>query len=363
MNIRARLTLWYAGAMFVSLLLLAGLTYDEFVIERLAERERIPAREQAREELGDGVRILFTVGLPALLLSLGGGWLLTRQALAPVARLTEAASKLQTGNLHERLPHSGSGDELDRLTGVFNDMTVRLDQSFQHIREFTLHASHELKTPLTILRGELETALREEQPSEAQRERLFSQLDEIQRLTQVVDGLTLLTKADAGQVRLKDEPVAFDELVRDSVEDAQTLGEPRGLRVSLTADGPLTVRGDRHRLRQLLLTIADNAVKYCQAGGDVSFALRRAEGSAELVVTNTGPGLAPELQPRVFERFVRGDASHGHDIEGCGLGLSIAEWIVRAHGGTIRFVSKPEVRTTVTVRFPLAASADRPGTA
>jgi signal transduction histidine kinase len=363
MSIRTRLTLWYAGALFVSLLLLAGLSYHELVIERLAERGDVPPAEQAREEFGDEVRILFTVGLPAFLLSLGVGWFLTRKALSPVARLTEAAARLQAGNLHERLARSGSGDELDRLTGVFNDMTARLDRSFQHIREFTLHASHELKTPLTVMRGEFETALREEQLTEAQRERLFSQLDEVQRLAQIVDGLTLLTKADAGQVMLKQESVAFDELVRDSVEDAQTLGDPRGLRVSLTADGPLTVRGDRHRLRQLLLNLADNAVKYCQPGGKVTFALNRVGSAAELVVTNTGPGLAAELQPRVFERFFRGDASHGHETDGCGLGLSIAQWIARAHGGTIQFVSEPDARTSVTVRLPLTASEDRPAEA
>ena len=357
MTIRTRLTFWYAAALFLSLLLIAGLSYHELVVERLSEKENVPPEQQAREEMGDEARILVTVGLPALLLSLGGGWWLTRQALAPIAQLTQAAGRLTESNLGERLPHGGSGDELDRLTEVFNGMTARLDHSFQHIREFTLHASHELKTPLTILRGELETALREEPLTEAQRERLFSQLDEIQRLTQIVDGLTLLTRADAGQIQLKSEPVRFDELVRDSFEDAQTLGLPRQLRVALPTLEPAWVNGDRHRLRQLLLTLADNAVKYCAPGGGVTFSLRQTGGVAELVLGNTGPGLAPELQPRVFERFFRGDASHNHETEGCGLGLSIAQWIVRAHGGEIRFHSQPGVLTTVTVRLPSTSSA------
>lgn len=357
MTIRTRLTFWYAGALFVSLLLIAALSYHELVVERLAEAQNVPPAQQAREELGDEVRILVSVGVPVLLLSLGGGWWLTRQALAPVAKLTQAASRITEANLGERLPQSGSGDELDRLTEVFNGMTARLDHSFQHIREFTLHASHELKTPLTILRGEFETALREENLTEAQRERLFSQIDEIQRLTQIVDGLTLLTKADAGQVQLTLEPVRFDELVRDSYEDALTLGQARHLDTSLERLDPAPMVGDRHRLRQLLLTLTDNAVKYSPPAGVVVFDLRSRGGFAELAISNTGPGLAPELQARVFERFFRGDASHNHDIEGCGLGLSIAQWIVRAHGGEIRFQSQPGVLTTLTVRLPLEGAA------
>jgi signal transduction histidine kinase len=355
MTIRARLTLWYAGALLGSLLLLATLSYHELVVERDEEKAKIPPAEQAREELGDEVRLVLVVGLPALLLSLGGGWLLTRQALAPLTRLTAAAAQLDESNLGRPLSRSGSGDELDRLTGVFNDMSARLDRSFQHIRDFTLHASHELKTPLTVLRGELETALREESPGEVQRERIFSHLDEIQRLARIVDGLSLLTKADAGQVGLTLEPLALDELVRDSFEDAQTLGRPRQLTVRLGACEAVSVRGDRHRLRQLLLNLADNAVKYCQPGGDIAFALRRRAGTAEIEVTNTGPGLAPELQARVFERFFRGDAGQGRAADGCGLGLSIAQWIVRAHGGMIRFASEPNRLTTVTVSLPLAA--------
>ena len=134
--------------------------------------------------------------------------------------------------MREPLPRTGNGDELDRLTEVFNAMTARLDDSFQRIREFTLHASHELKTPLTVLRGEMETALRDESLSAAERERAASQLDELRRLAQIVDGLTLLTKADAGQIALKLEPVRLDELVRDNFADAQILAEPHGIQWS-----------------------------------------------------------------------------------------------------------------------------------
>ncbi len=350
MTIRTRLTLWYAVVLTVSLLVIGFGTYSE-ISEQLRHSHRRAPDEHALDETGE---MIFQVGLPAILLGLLGGWWLTRRALAPVTKLTEAVEKIHERNLAAPLPRTGNGDELDRLTEVFNAMTARLDGSFQRIREFTLHASHELKTPLTILRGELETALTENQPGPAQRERLASQIDEIERLTKIVDGLTLLTKADAGQIALKCEPLRLDELVRESFADAKILAQPQKIEAWLDGCDEITVMGDRHRIRQLLLNLADNAVKYNRPGGMVDFSLRRDGKSAELKITNTGTGLAKELQPRVFERFFRGDTRHNHAIEGCGLGLSIAQWIVTAHHGEIHFTSEPDKLTTVSVRLPLA---------
>ncbi|HXF09992.1 MAG TPA: HAMP domain-containing sensor histidine kinase [Desulfuromonadaceae bacterium] len=230
-------------------------------------------------------------------------------------------------------------------------MTGRLHGSFNRIREFTLHASHELKTPLTVMRGEVETALRED-PAPEQRDRLLSQLDEIQRLTTIVDGLSLLTKADAGQVTLNVEPVRLEELVRDNFADTQILAEPTGVKVELETCDEIGIHGDRHRLRQLLLNLADNAVKYNQPHGRVTMKLRRIDNVAEFTVANTGAGIPPEILPRVFDRFFRGDPAHSQ-TDGCGLGLSIAKWIVDAHHGTIHIESTPSQWTTVTVRFPV----------
>jgi signal transduction histidine kinase len=348
MTIRTRLTLWFAAVFTVSLLVMGIGTFIE-ISEQLRHAHRHSPQEGAAEET---LEMIVEAGLPAVVLGLLGGWWLMRRTLAPVADLTRAVEKIHERNLSERIPRSGNGDELDRLTDVFNAMTTRLAGSFQHIREFTLHASHELKTPLTILRAELETALHDEQCSPAQRERLASQLDEIERLAKIVDGLTLLTKADAGQIALKLEPVRLDELVRESFADAKILAQPHHLDVRLDRCDETTVTGDRHRLRQLLLNLADNAVKYNQPAGSVSFSLQRAGASVLLEIANTGPGLATALQPRVFERFFRGDASHNQAIEGCGLGLSIARWIVTAHRGQIQFVSRPGELTTVAVRLP-----------
>jgi signal transduction histidine kinase len=350
MTIRTRLTIWYAVVLTGSLLVIGFGTYTE-IFEQMRHEHRRAPEERA---LGEAGEMVFQVGLPAVLLGLLGGWWLTRRALAPVTALTQAVEKIHDRNLAAPLPRSGNGDELDRLTEVFNAMTARLDGSFRRIREFTLHASHELKTPLTIMRGELETALHDEHSSAAQRERLASQIDEIERLTKIVDALTLLTRADAGQIALKCEPLRLDELMRECLADAKILAQPQNIEVQLVAGDEATVAGDRHRLRQLLLNLADNAVKYNRPGGTVTFSLRRDGKSAALQIINTGAGLAPELQPRVFERFFRGDASHNNSTEGCGLGLSIAQWIVTAHHGEIRFSSEPDKLTAVSVRLPLA---------
>jgi signal transduction histidine kinase len=347
MKIRTRLTLWYAAILVVSLFIMGAGVYQE-ISEQLHRDRSLNIWEKALEESGE---MVFYVGLPAVLLGLIGGWWITRKALAPVTALTEAVEKKHDGNLRERLPSSGNGDELDRLTEVFNAMTSRLDNSFQRIREFTLHASHELKTPLTVMRGELETALREGILTSTQKELLLSQVDEIERLAKIVDGLTLLTKADTGQIALNCEPVQLDELVRESFADAKILGQPQGIQVNLSECRGTVIHGDRHRLRQLLLNLTDNAIKYNEPKGRVNISLSQVDGFAELKIENTGAGIAPELQPHVFERFFRGDTSHSSMVEGCGLGLSIAEWIVVAHNGTIQFASKPGAMTVVTVKL------------
>jgi heavy metal sensor kinase len=357
-TIRTRLSLWYASIMFIALMIMGVLLYYQLVIEPHQEaREQM--QDQGEEQVDpdvfeDVAGIVMSCGIPAALLAVAGGWWLMKKSLAPIASLTRATEKITAQNLGERLPRTRNGDELDRLTEVFNSMLARLDDSFNRIREFTLHASHELKTPLTILRGETETALRDGSLSPAERARADSQLEELRRLTRIVDGLTLLAKADAGQVALNLETVRLDELVRDSFADLQILAEPHGIEVRLEACEEISLRGDRHRLRQLLLNLADNAVKYNLPQGRVTMHLRRMNGQAEFTIANTGAGIPPDKLPRVFDRFFRGDASHNSAVDGCGLGLSIAQWIVSAHGGKIQVASEPSKPTIVTVQLPTA---------
>ena len=352
MKIRTRLMLWYATTFSLSLLVIGWLMYEDLVLEPRAKLQHRQAATVDADAGEDVTQIILIYGGAAIVVGLAGGWWLMRRAMAPVTALTRAAGRIHDGNLHEQIPRTGNGDELDQLTEVFNAMTARLDGSFNRIREFTLHASHELKTPLTVLHGAIETASGEKSLSTAQRERLASQLDEIQRLAKIVDGLTLLTKADAGQVALKCELLHLEELVREVFEDTQILARPQNISVSLETSDPVLVRGDKHRLRQLLLNLADNAVKYNRSGGFVKFSLRRDGTEGVLTIANSGDGIAPELLPRVFERFFRGDAAHSSALDGCGLGLSIAQWIATAHKGSMKIESAPHDITTATVRIP-----------
>jgi signal transduction histidine kinase len=356
MTIRTRLTLWFSGILFASLAATSLLSYYELVAEprsKVLRGEATASAELQDNGAEDVIAVMAWCGVPALVLGLGGGWWMMRRALAPVAALTRAAERLNENNLGERLPRTGNRDELDRLTEVFNAMTERLQQAFLRVREFTLHASHELKTPLTVLRGELEIELQDKALNPVHRERAESKLDEIERLTRIVDGLSLLTKADAGLVRLSFGPVSLAELVRDSYADTQILAQAAKLRVELSSCEDATVRGDAHRLRQLLLNLADNAVKHNQPGGSITMGLRRLGDNVEFTISNTGPGIPPELLPQVFDRFFRGDPAHGREVDGCGLGLSISQWIASAHAGTIRIESVPAKLTTVRVCLPL----------
>ena len=361
MTIRLRLTLWFASVLIASLLGMGLLSYYELVVEprnnRLLGKTRGNGSNSdgPAEEIGEAAA---WCAVPALVFGLGGGWLLMRRTLAPIAKLTLAAEAINENHLAERLQRSGNGDELDRLTEVFNAMTERLQRSFARIREFTLHASHELKTPLTVMHAELENALQSDEGSAETRVRLESQIDEVQRLTRIVDSLALLTRADSGLVPLVCENVSLDQLVQEACADTINLGSQKNIQVSLCACPSLVVRGDRDRLRQLLLTLSDNAVKYNTYQGIVTFDLSQASDEAEIRITNTGPGIPPESLPRIFDPFFRGDPSHSKEVDGCGLGLSIARWIVKAHEGELNITSVPGQVTTAIIRLPLLVPAD-----
>lgn len=357
MTLRRSLGWRYSLVVAACLCLLAGLTYHEFVREPRILRE-LGVQEPPELHFAETAEVLLYGVVPGVF---AFGWWFVRRSLRPVDRLVQAVERLDAASLGQRLPRSRNGDEIDRLTVAFNALAGRLEESFQQVHEFTLRASHELKTPLTIMRSQLETMVRDEEALPPRlREWAGGQLDEVERLARIVDSLTLLTQADAGRVVLERLPVAFDDLVRECHEDALLLAEARGVRVTLEECVPGTVNGDRHRLRQLLLNLVDNAVKYNRPDGAVTLALRRAEGSLELTISNDGPGIPPELQARLFHRFVRGEEARRQAVEGCGLGLTICQWIVQAHGGTIDLASVLGGRTHARVRLPESAPARGP---
>lgn len=285
-------------------------------------------------------------------------WWLIYRALAPVVKLTEAAEHIHEDSLHRRLPLQGTGDELDRLTSVLNDMTQRLDASFSRVREFTLHASHELKTPLTILRSGFEQSLSRQDLSEPMRDQVINWMDEIDRLNRVVSGLTLLTQADAGQVSLITEEVALHDLLRDAASEAEILGQALELTVSVDIAEPVHIQADRHRLRQLLLNLTDNAVKYNREKGYVRYVLQLEPEPARAIirVESGGRGIPADELPHIFNRFYRSTTSRGSGQDGVGLGLSICQWIAQAHGGELSATSQPD-HTTLILSLPLRCPA------
>jgi heavy metal sensor kinase len=291
----------------------------------------------------------------ALLFAGGGGWLLAQRALRPVDRMTEAARRISAEHLDERLETTGSGDELDRLAATLNDMLGRLDTAFRQIRQFSADASHELQTPLTILKGEIEVALRASRSPQEYQHILASALEESDRIARLVEALLLLSRADAGVLRMDRQPVDLAELVREVGEDARVLAEAQGVTLESKSVAPLTIQGDREHLRRLLLNLVDNGIKYTPASGRVTLSLQRDGGWAALRVADTGIGLAPEEQERVFQRFYRAPDAVSQGKEGSGLGLCIASSIAAAHGGRIEVQSAAGCGSTFTVFLPLQA--------
>lgn len=306
-----------------------------------------------------------------LLVSLGVAYYIAGRAFRPVDDLINEVEAITDGrSLHRRLPVAASGDELSRLSATLNAMIARLESSFTALRRFTADASHELKTPLTVLRADVERAMH---PGTTGSERMIAleeALQETARMADLVESLLTLARADEGRFDLHREPVRLVPLVRDVFETAVILGEDAGLTIELPMCEEATVMGDPNRLRQLLLNLVTNAIKYTPRGGHVEIALtRRPHDEVSLTVRDTGIGISASDLPHVFERFFRadrvrsrraatGDGSLGLDRGGFGLGLSIAQWIVQAHGGSLSVQSRLGRGSLFTVTLPVAAPGE-----
>ena len=296
--------------------------------------------------------------LALLLASLGGLWL-ANKALSPVDRLTRAAERIGRGNLSERVEEHRSHDEIGRLAATFNQMIGRLEQAFERERRFTADASHELKTPLAVLRGDIEVALRRERSPEEYQRVLQSSLEEIARLTKLTEDLLTLARSDAGESVLDLEQVHLDQLASEARAYIAPLAQSSG--VALTYDAPISpvvIEGDQKRLKQLLVNLLDNAIKYTAAGGSARLSLLTEDSSAVIEVTDTGRGIPASALPHVFERFYRHTDPRDSRVTGFGLGLAISKWIVDAHGGTIEADSREGQGSRFTVRLPLAQNDD-----
>ncbi|MGO8765003.1 MAG: sensor histidine kinase [Limisphaerales bacterium] len=302
----------------------------------------------------DRLFLRLALGLPfAIILMTAGGYWLIRRALAPVEQVTRAAERITQHNLDERLPVSNTGDELERLSISLNRMIVRLNDAFQNSKRFVADASHELRTPLTILRGELETMAEDPRLGLEWRERAASLLEETERLSRIVEQLFTLSRLDAGEAQTEWSEFDLAELARSTAEQMNLLAEDKGISISCAATEPVSVEGDRARLKQVVVNLLDNAIKYTPKNGVIQMRIHAANGHAVLEVEDNGMGIAADALPHVFERFYRVDRTRSGESEGAGLGLSIVKSIATAHGAEVGVTSIPNVGTRFSVKLPV----------
>ena len=296
---------------------------------------------------------ILLLGLPIAVVTAGvGGYVLARRALAPVDRMAERARSINAEHLNDRLPVDNPDDELGRLATVFNETLTRLESSFEQMRRFTTDASHELRTPLTAIRSVGEVGLRGRRDEAAYREIIGSMLEEVDRLALLVDRLLTLSRADTGQAQLSVDMVDIPQLAEEIAEQLGVLAEEKNQSIKVQSQVVPRWIGDRVMLRQALLNLVDNAIKYSPVGGSIEILVTQSTEGTLIDVTDTGPGIPADLRSRVFDRFYRVDKARSRANGGTGLGLAIAKWAVEVNGGRLSL----EPTTDVGSRFRITLS-------
>lgn len=317
------------------------------------------ARSEAsiRRELRELV-LIFVFGLPLGVAAAGlGGYSLARRALAPVDRMAERARHITAERLSDRLPIDNPNDELGRLAAVFNETLGRLEPSFDQMRRFTADVSHELRTPLTALRSVGEVGLRGQRDGHAYRTIISSMLEEVDRLACLVDRLLALSRAESGPARLSLGAIDLRELADDVAAHLGVLAEEKQQSMRVEPLGAARCLGDRVLLRQALINLVDNAIKYTPVGGTIRIRVSESPTGATLDVTDTGPGIHAEPRTRIFDRFYRVGRSRSDEQSGVGLGLAIAKWAVEANGGQLSLEQPNGTGSTFRMTLPIAAAA------
>ena len=306
----------------------------------------------------DGLRHLrrnFFAGVPLILLLASlGGYFLARKSLSPITLMNQQTQRITAENLSSQLDVANPRDEVGRLATTINALLARLNAAFQQQQRFIADASHELRTPIAVLRGETEVALEQERPTAEYKESLRQIKEEAERLSRIVENLFILARQPVDASAIVKLPVRLNEVVADCVRAAQVLATQKGLRLKVGRSFPeMELDGDDEMLKRMLLNLLDNAVKYTPRGGEVDVELARQNGNARIVVTDTGIGIPTEDQQRIFDRFYRVDKARSRALGGAGLGLSIARWIVEAHEGKLTVESTPGRGSAFTVELPL----------
>jgi len=313
--------------------------------------------QQARDEL---IKTLLLVLPAGLLLAWVVGWWMAGNALKPVEELRTAAHQIGISQLNRRLPLRGTEDELDGLAETFNQVFARLEEAVGKMKQFTASISHELRTPLTALQIETEVALMRSELPEQYRRVLASQLEELHKLNRLINQLLELARAEAGEIQLSPQQFDVSALVRSLGEQMEPIAASKHISLEVRCTEVLHVVGDPHWLERVVLNLLDNAIKFTPEGGSVCIEAVACGGQAAIAVSDTGIGIPAEAVPHIFERFYRVDASRSKQVDGVGLGLAIAKWIVEAHHGTIEVNSVAGVGSRFTTVLPLTATAPSP---
>jgi heavy metal sensor kinase len=295
-------------------------------------------------------------GLVVLVVSLAGGWLLSRRVLQPIARISEAARQISASDLSRRINVEHTQSELGSLAATLNETFDRLESAFRQQVRFTADASHELRTPLAVIHTQLELALSRDRSPEEYRQAMQACMRAARRMRSLVDSLLVLARADAGRLELARERFDLAESVDECATMLAPLATQRNVELTAVTDTPAEVVADRTRVTQVITNLMNNAIAYNRDGGRVRVSVGREDGVAVLTVADTGVGIAPDEQSNIFARFFRADKARTREAGGSGLGLAICKSIIDAHGGDIRFASRPGEGTTFTVRLPSAAS-------
>jgi heavy metal sensor kinase len=301
-----------------------------------------------------GLLLTLIIGFPVLIgLAVLGGYLLLGRALRPVDEIVGAAERITFKNINQRLPVPHTGDEFERISEALNRMIGRLHETFQIANRFSADASHELRTPLTIIQGELEVFLQEPSLPPESVERVANILEEVVRLARIVEGLLLVSRLEAGEAQMKTEPIDLGELVTSTSDQMELLSKDKLLSLQYDIDGHVMIEGDKPRLRQAIVNLIDNAIKYTPEGGTILFKVKSDHGSAVLQIIDNGIGISSLALPQVFNRFFRSEEARSGRMEGSGLGLAIVQSITEAHRGHVSVESNENHGTEVSMRLPL----------
>jgi len=309
------------------------------------------------DEALERFRHILSLSVPSLLLiaALGGDWM-SRRALAPVDEITQSAREISAQNLAMRLAVPHTGDELERLATTLNEMLSRLDTAFQRITQFTADASHELRTPVAVIRTSAELALRQPRTEAEHREALSHILRESETVSRMIEQLLLLARADSGSTAIPITRTNLSEILEKVWTQATILAESKHLSPEASIPQmPVWIRGDPASLERLFLILLDNAVKYTPDGGRIELRVSTNDGFAVTEIRDTGIGIASEDIPHIFDRFYRADRARSRESGGTGLGLAIGQWIAAAHGGEIRVESAPSAGSSFQVWLPLSS--------